>query len=159
MGQYRNACGSYSIAVEPEPIGSVAKDAVAWASYSKALADWQAASEQEKVDRAAFAAQVELAKTDYDTAMTAWEAADAQYKTDHEAARVKVDRIAFAGQVPVNVWGAQPGQHIVPVQDGDGIKGVPMSEADMSLADYIRAIGKVIAIEADGRARIIVKVA
>jgi hypothetical protein len=75
-----------------------------------------------------------------------------------EAARQNVDRIAFAGQVPVNVLGAQPGQYIVAVQDGDDIKGIARDEADMTLTDYMRAVGKVIAIEADGRARIIVKV-
>jgi hypothetical protein len=47
----------------------------------------------------------------------------------------------------------------VPVPDGDGIKGIAMNDADMTLAAYMRAIGKVIAIEPDGRARIIVKVA
>jgi hypothetical protein len=88
----------------------------------------------------------------YEQELAAWEAA-------HEAARRNVDRIAFAGQVPVNVLGAQPGQYIVPVQDGDGIKGVARNEADMTLSEYMRAVGKVIAIEADGRARIIVKIA
>jgi len=76
-----------------------------------------------------------------------------------EAARQKVDRIAFAGQVPVNVPGAMPGQYIVPIQDGEGISAAPFDEGDMTLAQYMRAIGKVIAIESDGRARIIVKVA
>jgi len=76
-----------------------------------------------------------------------------------EAARQKVDRIAFAGQVPVNVLGAMPGQYIVPVEDNDGIRGVAKNEADLTLAEYMRAVGKVIAIETDGRAKIIVKVA
>jgi hypothetical protein len=75
-----------------------------------------------------------------------------------EAARQKVDRIAFAGQVPVNVMGATPGQYIVPVNDNGAIKGIPKNEADMTLAEYMKAVGKVIAIDADGRARIIVKV-
>lgn len=76
-----------------------------------------------------------------------------------EALRQTVDRIAFAGQVPVNVLGATPGQYIVPVRDGEGIAGMAMDEDDMTLLQYMRAIGKVIAIENDGRARIIVKVA
>jgi hypothetical protein len=88
----------------------------------------------------------------YDQAMAAWEAA-------LEAARQQVDRIAFAGQIPVNVQGATPGQYIVPVQDGDGIKGIAKNEADMTLREYMRAVGKVIAIEPDGRALVIVKVA
>lgn len=76
-----------------------------------------------------------------------------------ETARQTVDRIAFAGQVPVNVFGATPGQFIVPVQDGAGIVGTAMDEDDITLKQYMRSIGKVISIEEDGRARIIVKVA
>ena len=75
-----------------------------------------------------------------------------------QAARQKVDRVAFAGQVPVNVMGAKSGQYIVPVNDNGAIKGVAKDEADMTLAEYMKAVGKVIAIESDGRARIIVKV-
>jgi hypothetical protein len=79
----------------------------------------------------------------------------AQWEADLEAARQKVDRIAFAGQVPVNVFGAIPGEYIVPVNDGDLIKGIPIS--DPTFEQYRAAVGKVIAIEPDGRARIIVK--
>ncbi|WP_150130994.1 hypothetical protein [Janthinobacterium sp. LM6] len=76
-----------------------------------------------------------------------------------EALRQTVDRIAFAGQVPCNVLGATSGQFIVPVQQGEGIAGIAINEEDMTLQQYMRAIGKVIAIEDDGRARVIVKVA
>ena len=105
----------------------------------------------EDADEAALARYAEE-RTQYEQAMMTWEA-------EHEAARQCVDRIAFCGQVPVNVLGAAPGQYIVPVQDGDGIKGIAKDEADMTLVEYMRAIGKVIAIEPDGRARIIVKIA
>jgi hypothetical protein len=75
-----------------------------------------------------------------------------------EAERQKVDRIAFAGQVPVNVTGATPGQYIVPIVTEDGgITGIAKDETDLTLPEYMRAVGKVIAIENDGRARIIVK--
>lgn len=84
----------------------------------------------------------------------------AQWEADLEAARQTVDRIAFAGQVPVNVTSATPGQYIVPVEAEDGgIAGIAKDEADLTLAEYMRAVGKVIAIEDDGRARIIVKAA
>lgn len=76
-----------------------------------------------------------------------------------EAARQDVDRMAFAGQVPVNVLGATPGQYIVPVQQGEGIGAIAVNADDLTLTQYMRAVGKVIAIEDDGRARIIVKVA
>jgi hypothetical protein len=89
---------------------------------------------------------------------------EAQYTADKaifdealEAARQLVDRIAFAGQVPVNVLGATAGQYIIPVNDNGAIKGEAVSSP--TFEQYQAAVGKVIAIEADGRARIIVKVA
>ena len=81
------------------------------------------------------------------------------YQAKADIARQTVDRIAFSGQVPVNVLGATAGQYIVPVNDGGSIKGVAKNEADLTMSDYIKSVGKVIAIEADGRAKIIVKVA
>lgn len=90
---------------------------------------------------------------------SAHEAAVAEFDIALEAARQTVDRIAFAGQVPVNVQGATPGQYIVPVQDGDGIGALAIGEDDITLKQYMRALGQVIAIEDDGRARIIVRAA
>jgi hypothetical protein len=88
----------------------------------------------------------------------------AQYESDKatfdatlEAARSLVDRIAFAGQVPVNVIGATSGQYIIPTNDSGAIKGQAVTSP--SFEQYQQAVGKVIAIESDGRARIIVKVA
>jgi hypothetical protein len=74
-----------------------------------------------------------------------------------EIERQKVDRIAFAGQVPVNVLGASPGEFIIPIEEAGSIKGEAV--ANPTLEQYQKAVGKVIAIESDGRARIIVKVA
>ena len=75
-----------------------------------------------------------------------------------EVERQKVDRIAIAGRVPVNVLDAQPGDYIVPVQDGAGIKGIAVHEDDLSMKQYFRAVGRVISIEPDGRAYVMVKV-
>jgi hypothetical protein len=75
-----------------------------------------------------------------------------------EVERQKVDRIAIAGRVPVNVLGAQPGDYIVPVQDGAGIKGIAVHEDDINMKLYLRAVGRVISIEPDGRAYVMVKV-
>jgi hypothetical protein len=74
-----------------------------------------------------------------------------------EAARQKVDRVAFSGQVPVNVIGATPGQYIIPVNDNDVIRGIAVTNP--TFEQYQISVGKVVAIEEDGRARIIVKVA
>jgi hypothetical protein len=74
-----------------------------------------------------------------------------------EAARQKVDRIAFSGQVPVNVTGAVSGQYIVPVNDNGAIKGIAVNEDDLTMSQYIKAVGKVIKV-VNGKPTIIVKV-
>jgi len=81
----------------------------------------------------------------------------AAFETALEAARQSVDRIAFAGQVPVNVFGAVAGQYIVPVDDNGAIKGEAVSNP--TFEQYQSSVGKVIAVEQNGLARIIVKVA
>ena len=95
-------------------------------------------------------AEFAVRKSQYEADKTVFDAAV-------EAARQTVDRIAFAGQVPVNVTGATAGQYIVPVNDNGAIKGEAVSNP--TFEQYQQAVGKVIAIEQDGRARIIVKVA
>ena len=79
------------------------------------------------------------------------------FDTALETARQLVDRIAFSGQVPVNVMGATAGQYIIPVNNNGAIKGEAVS--NLTFEQYQIAVGKVISIESDGRARIIVKVA
>jgi hypothetical protein len=79
------------------------------------------------------------------------------FETALEVARQTVDRIAFSGQVPVNVTGATAGQYIIPVNDNGAIKGQAVTSP--TFEQYLIAVGKVIAIESDGRAKIIVKVA
>lgn len=79
------------------------------------------------------------------------------YEAKLEAARQTVDRIAFAGQVPVNVTGAIAGQYIIAININGKIKGQAVSNP--TFEQYQQSVGKVIAIEANGRARIIVKVA
>ena len=74
-----------------------------------------------------------------------------------EVERQKVDRIAIAGRVPVNVQGAQPGDYIVPMQDGAGIQGIAVHEGDLTMKQYLHAVGRVISIEPDGRAYVMVK--
>lgn len=75
-----------------------------------------------------------------------------------EAARQKVDRIAFSGQVPCNVSGSfAVGDYVVAAQDGDGIKAVAVTSPTFD--QYREAVGRIIAIEPDGRPRVIVKVA
>ena len=81
------------------------------------------------------------------------------YELKMEAARKLVDRIAFSGQVPVNVTGTTAGQYIIPTPgNGDSITGIAKAEKDLSIGEYISSVGKVITLESDGRAKIIVKV-
>jgi hypothetical protein len=76
-----------------------------------------------------------------------------------EAARQKVDRIAYAGQVPVNVQGAIPGQYVVPQAMADGSIGARLVGASgISLPEYMAAVGIVQNILPDGRANVRVKV-
>jgi hypothetical protein len=80
------------------------------------------------------------------------------FNTKYEAARMMVDRIAFSGQVPVNVLGATPGQYIIPMANEDGyIAGQAVSNP--TIEQYISSVGKVIKVLPDGRSYIIVKVA
>lgn len=77
------------------------------------------------------------------------------YESDLESARRAVDRIAFSGRVPCNVTAAAAGDYIVPAQDGAGIKGTPV--ATPTFEQFMRAVGRVIAIEPDGRPLVMVK--
>lgn len=96
-------------------------------------------------------------KAKYEIALAIWQPKHADWKARMEEARQKVDRIAFSGQVPVNVMNAAPGQYIVPIQENDGISGAAVNNP--TFEQYQSAIGRVIAIEPDGRAKIIVKIA
>ncbi|WP_426076872.1 hypothetical protein [Janthinobacterium sp. PSPC3-1] len=109
-------------------------------------AEW---SEKQTAYAAALAAHAAAAQHDAE-AMATFEAA-------LEVERQKVDRIAIAGRVPVNVMGARPGDYIVPVQDGEGIAGIAVHADDITMAQYRRAVGRVISIEPDGRAYVMVK--
>ena len=82
---------------------------------------------------------------------------DADLAVALEAARQNVDRVAFAGQVPVNVDNAKAGEFIVPVPGSDGsVKGISM--ANPTFEQYQNAVGKVISVAPDGTPTIIVKV-
>ena len=76
--------------------------------------------------------------------LPAWEA-------ELEARREGVDRIAFAGQVPVNVEGEfAVGDYLVAAANGGGIKAVAVPESEITFEQYRRRLGKIWAIR-DGR--------
>ena len=104
---------------------------------------------------------IEAGETDEEFAerMTEYDVALAEWAERLEAERQKVDRIAFSGQVPINITDFEIGDYIVPVEnENDSITGVAVSDDDITFAQYKMAVGRVIAREDDGRARIIVKV-
>ena len=95
-----------------------------------------------------------VALAEHAKALAAWEA-------ELEAARQTVDRIAFSGQVPVNVdadtlaaceaaLGDGVAVYLVAVARGDGIGAAAVRETDMTLPLYMRRLGVVWAIR-DGR--------
>jgi hypothetical protein len=89
-------------------------------------------------------------------------AAHDAWTAEFEAKRARVDRIAFSGQVPVNVFGASPGDYIVPARAGDGrgiIAAIAIPDDAITFEQYRRAVGRVVKIMDDGRAFAIVKVA
>jgi hypothetical protein len=91
-------------------------------------------------------------KDAYDTAMI-------EFNNKLETQRQKVDRISFSGQVPVNVYGALPGDYIVPISNVDGtIGGSNVSQPNITFDQYRCAVGKVIKTLDDGRAFCIVKI-
>jgi len=78
------------------------------------------------------------------------------YNTKLEAARTKVDRIAFSGQVPCNVYNAQVGDYIIPIESNGKISGQPITNP--TFQQYQISVGKVWKIMEDGRAWIAVKI-
>ena len=77
---------------------------------------------------------------------------------EFEALRAKVDRIAFCGQVPVNVFNANPGDYVVPVrEENGGISAVAVSASAITFDQYRMTVGRVTKVLDDGRAQIIVK--
>lgn len=88
-------------------------------------------------------------KAEYATNKAAFDAA-------LEAARQNVDRIAFCGQVPVNVTGASAGQYIIPINNNGAIKGEAVSNP--TFEQYQKSVGKVISVTNDAP-MIIVKIA
>jgi len=120
--------------------------------YTKQLAEFER-------DLANHLVVVEAARAEFDTVtMPAYLEELAAFEAALEQARQRVDRIAYCGQVPVNVKGAKPGQYVVPVQDGDGIGGQLVDDDAIDFKQYRRAVGIVQNVLEDGRANVRVKI-
>jgi len=104
-------------------------------AFPTSLAEWQTANNAYTLAQAQF----EIVLSDWEEAL--------------EAARLKVDRIAFCGQVPVNLTGEfGVGDYVLPAEgDGGAIDAVAVPESAITFDQYRRRIGKVWAIR-EGRA-------
>jgi hypothetical protein len=77
----------------------------------------------------------------------------AAYEAQVQAERAWYDRMAFAGRVPVNLLGATPGDYVLPAPGpDDSIIATAVPEADITFAQYRKAVGRVLSIQEDGRA-------
>jgi hypothetical protein len=81
----------------------------------------------------------------------------AEFEAKLEEARAKVDRIAFSGQVPCNVAGANVGDYIIPIELENGKIG-GQAVTNPTFEQYQISVGKVWKIMEDGRAWIAVKI-
>ena len=80
-----------------------------------------------------------------------------KYLEDKNIHRDPYDRIAYCGQVPVNVYNTTPGQYVIPKQTDDDTISYELTNTP-TFEQYQISIGKVIKIQEDGRAFIIVKI-
>lgn len=78
------------------------------------------------------------------------------YQEKFEIQKRKMDRISFSGQVPVNVYHAKPGDHIIPTENSGKITGVAVSNP--TFEEYQKSVGKVWKVLPDGKAWIAVKI-
>lgn len=99
------------------------------------------------------------AMSKYESDMRTYEEQRAAYDLKIEELRSRVDRIAYCGKVPVNVIGAKPGQHVVPVASEDGgIVPMLVDDSSITFEQSKISVGRVNRILDDGRAEVVVKV-
>jgi len=112
--------------------------------YQKSLSEWEKDCARYESEIAIYTQN----KAEYDVAYANWE-------EEFEKVRQTVDRISYCGKVPVNIYGSNVGDYIIPNKNGDGIIGIAISSP--SFEQYQIAVGRVRRILPDGRAEIVVK--
>ena len=89
-------------------------------------------------------------KTQYTTSWKDWD-------TRKEAARANVDRVAFCGQVPVNITGSfNVGDYVYPQTNGSNIECV--AKTTPTFEEYQLCVGKIWTTMGDGRPLVAVKI-
>ena len=135
--------------------------AKAQAAYAAAVEQYQADLAAYRDAQEAYRAAIDAAEAAHAVALAAHGEALTVWEAELEAARQTVDRIAFSGQVPVNVdadtlaaceaaLADGVAVYLVAVARGAGIGVTAVREADMTLPLYMRRVGAVWAIR-DGR--------
>ena len=95
----------------------------------------------------------------YEVAVKTFHEEAAIFKAKFEAARQQVDRMAKSGVVPVNFYEGDPGDFLVPAEGpNDTITAIAVKEADITIPQYLRCIGKITRVLPDGRREVEVKV-
>jgi|TARA_R110000851_G_C12944364_1_gene552575 hypothetical protein len=94
---------------------------------------------------------------EYNKNLKTYELEVISFNQKQDEKREPYDRIAFCGQVPVNVYNATPGQYIIPIQTDDDTISYELTNTP-TFEQYRVSIGKVMKIQEDGRAYIIVKI-
>jgi len=141
----------YTGPLKPDPV-DIPKDATEQEAAAL-LEQRQAKLDDYRTQWQAYKAAVRALEEKYSADVSQWERSRAAFVTEHEKLRVKVDRIAKAGKVPCNVYGATPGHYIV-AQEGpnDTIIGASVQKPDEIQRD--NRVGRVRAVMPDGRAMI-----
>ena len=89
-------------------------------------------------------------KTEYTASFKDWD-------TRREAARANVDRVAFSGQVPVNITGSfSVGDYVYPQANGSNIECV--AKTTPTFEEYQLCVGKIWTTMDDGRPLVAVKI-
>ena len=89
-------------------------------------------------------------KTEYTASFKDWD-------TRREAARANVDRVAFSGQVPVNITGSfSVGDYVYPQANGSNIECV--AKTTPTFEEYQLCVGKIWTTMGDGRPLVAVKI-
>ncbi|WP_081054517.1 right-handed parallel beta-helix repeat-containing protein [Burkholderia vietnamiensis] len=112
-------------------------------AYQSAMAEWSSAQDA------------------YEAALAAYETQRAEWTERVDTVRSRVDRIAYCGKVPVNVLGARPGQHVVPIAGENDCIALALvnDDAGFSFDQYRHSVGRVNRLLEDGRAEVTVRVA
>ena len=135
--------------------------AKAQVAYAAAVDQYQADLAAYRDAQAAYRTAIDAAEAAHAVALAAHGEALTAWEAELEAARQTVDRIAFSGQVPVNVdadtlaaceaaLADGVAVYLVAVARGAGIGVNAVRETDMTLPLYMRRLGAVWAIR-DGR--------